>query len=191
MNRNSDWPSSHRQQEGQSPLTCAMCGLAQIESTVIEEPFVYGSGSDTVTLSARIPIRKCLACGFEFTDADAEDARHEAVCRHLGVLTPSEIVELRQSYSLSRSDFTRLTRLGEATLARWERGALIQNLAYDRYLRLLMVPAVLQILQAIEGGASLPLKAQLGATSSPVFRSLSPERQSQLSQGGFVLRRAA
>jgi DNA-binding transcriptional regulator YiaG len=88
-------------------------------------------------LTARVPLRTCTKCGFEYFDEEAEDARHAAVCRHLGVQTPAEIEALRKKYGLSRVEFADLTQLGEATIARWERGALIQNAANDRYLYLL------------------------------------------------------
>ena len=48
-----------------------------------------------------------------------------------------EIKALREKLGLSRTEFARLTRLGEATIARWERGELIQNAGNDSLLRLL------------------------------------------------------
>jgi len=92
-------------------------------------------------LSARIPVRRCEECGNQFLDAEAEDLMHEAVCRHLGVMTSSEVRAIRrQSGRLSRAEFARITRLGEATIGRWERGELIQNAAYDQLLYLLTFP---------------------------------------------------
>jgi transcriptional regulator with XRE-family HTH domain len=103
----------------------------------MEETFPYGVGHNRVELTAHVPVRSCAACSFEYYDGEAEDARHEAVCRYLGVQTPAEIETLRKSLHLSRADFADLTQLGEATIARWERGALIQNAANDSYLYLL------------------------------------------------------
>lgn len=40
---------------------------------------------------------------------------------------------------MTRAQFSEITGLGEATLARWEAGAVIQNRANDRYLRLLKI----------------------------------------------------
>ncbi len=64
--------------------------------------------------------------------------RHEAECRRLGVLTPAEIRALRKDYDMSRAEFARVTGFGEATLARWERGEVIQNTSNDSFLRMLM-----------------------------------------------------
>ena len=51
---------------------------------------------------------------------------------------------------MSRTDFAELTGFGEATLNRWERGAVIQNRANDRYLRLLESPDILDRLRKTE-----------------------------------------
>jgi DNA-binding transcriptional regulator YiaG len=70
-------------------------------------------------------------------DREAEDLSHEEVCRHLDVLTPAQIKALRELYQLTQAQFSKITKLGEATLSRWERGILVQNNAYDNYLYLL------------------------------------------------------
>lgn len=129
------------------PVACANCGSEDITTSVENDEFVYGVGSDAVKLAVQLPARTCNKCGFKFTDYAAEKVQHEAVCRHLGVLTPDEIREIRESYGLSRADFAQITQLGVATLARWERGELIQNAAYNQFLYLLKAPANLRRLQ--------------------------------------------
>jgi putative zinc finger/helix-turn-helix YgiT family protein len=120
-----------------SKPTCPVCEAGDTLTSFEEERFTYGIGDRALELTARIPVRRCTVCGFEFTDDEADIARHEAVCRHLAVLTPAEIQRIRDRHSLSRAEFARLTRIGEASLARWEKGLLIQNAATDSYLRLL------------------------------------------------------
>ncbi len=119
-------------------LSCPECESKRITTENIKHRFPYGKDADAVELSACIPVRRCGECGDEFLDSEADDLMHEAVCHHLHVMTPSEVQAIRkQCVGLSRAEFTRITRLGEATLARWERGALIQNAAYDQFLYLL------------------------------------------------------
>jgi DNA-binding transcriptional regulator YiaG len=84
-----------------------------------------------------VPVHSCAICGFEFTDDKAEDARDLAVRRYLRVMTPDQIRAIRESYGLSRREFGSLTRIGEASLARWETGEIIQNAGYDQFLYLL------------------------------------------------------
>ncbi|SRR6266545_3764227 len=119
---------------------CPNCDSNRVETRNIVDKFQYGSGAKAASLEAKIPFRRCADCKFEFTDSEAEDLRHEAICRHLGVMTPAEIVALRKRYNLTRAEFADKTRIGEASLARWETGELIQNPANDMYMYLLSFP---------------------------------------------------
>jgi DNA-binding transcriptional regulator YiaG len=116
---------------------CPNCGSKNINTRLLVDRFTYGSGADAVQLKANIPFHRCTDCTFEYTDSEAEDIRHEAVCRHLGVMVPAEVLDLRSSYGLTRAEFAEATRIGEASLARWETGQVIQNPANDSFLYLL------------------------------------------------------
>jgi len=117
---------------------CDCCGVHALRSELRNEYFNYKSeNGEVVKLSALVPVWSCDACGDGFTDFRAEDLRHEAVCRYLGRLTPSELRDLRENYQCSQGEWARLTGLGVASIKRWESGALIQSLSNDRYLRLL------------------------------------------------------
>jgi len=135
MNRDV-WPESESHIHGDK-VVCSDCGGDNITTTQEEYKFTYGIGDSAVELSAWVPLRKCNDCGSTFLDDDAEDACHEAVCHHLRVMTPSQIKDLRALYGLTQARFSEITKLGEATLSRWERGTIIQNQAYDNYLYLL------------------------------------------------------
>jgi len=63
------------------------------------------------------------------------------------VITARQIRALRESYKLSRREFGALTRIGEASLARWESGEIIQSFGYDQFLYLLSFPENLQRLR--------------------------------------------
>jgi putative zinc finger/helix-turn-helix YgiT family protein len=118
-------------------LICPDCGSSNIETRQKDYVFPYGSGENKVELAANVPVRSCSDCGFSFIDSAAEDICHNAVCQHLGVMTPLQIRDLRNLYGLTQAQFSEITKLGEATLSRWERGIVIQNQAYDNYLYLL------------------------------------------------------
>lgn len=134
---NANQTAEERRLEDKETPVCPECGHSEIDTRWEDCPFTYGSGADAVEIPVRLPVRKCRKCGFEFFDEEAEDLRHEAVCRHLGRLTPQQIKDLREKYSFSRADLERLTGLGEASIARWERGELIQNAGNDSLLWLL------------------------------------------------------
>lgn len=118
-----------------SECACFECG-APADTRWREHVFPYGAGASAVELNVTLPVRVCRSCGFEFLDHEAETLQHEAVCAHLGVLTPQEIRGIRRMHGMSRAEFSRVTGLGEATLNRWENAILIQNAANDRCLRL-------------------------------------------------------
>ncbi len=125
--------------EASGTVTCPHCE-GGVETIMHNDVFRYGAGESAVDLAVILPVRRCSSCGVEFLDHEAERVKQEALCRHFGVLTPWEIREIRLRHGLSRAGFAKLTGLGEATLGRWEAGALIQTLANDRYLRLLAEP---------------------------------------------------
>ena len=119
---------------------CNICGDSAITLSLEKESFVYGSGQESVTLSVDVPVHHCAKCKNSFTEEDASDIRHNAVCKHLGIYTPNEIRTLREKYHLSQSEFSEITKIGKASLARWEGGVLIQNLSNDNLLYLLSFP---------------------------------------------------
>jgi len=116
---------------------CPACGAKKLTTHEKEYAFPYGSGAAEVELSAQVPVKVCRDCGFSFTDIAAEEACHDAICRHLGVMTPTQIRALREMLEMTQAEFAAATGLGEATLSRWERGTVIQNQGYDNYLYLL------------------------------------------------------
>ena len=128
---------------------CPQCGEHSITTYWHNDSFTYGSGDSAVTLHVELPVRRCGSCDLEFLDHEGERLRHEAVCQHLGVLSPTEIFDIRKRFGMTRAAFAELSGLGEATLNRWENGAVVQNRANDRYLRLLALPGVMQSLRGL------------------------------------------
>ena len=116
---------------------CANCSSEKTVSRREKEAFDYRHGDEVVSLMADVTVYTCQTCGFQFLDSSSEDARHDAVCRFLGVLTPAEVKTVRVQLGLSRREMSEVSKIGEASLARWESGALIQTAAYDNYLYLL------------------------------------------------------
>jgi DNA-binding transcriptional regulator YiaG len=126
----------------QFPLAHAKCPSCE-RNTITTQPqveeFPYGDGASAVILTATVPVHTCANCGIEYTGREAEVIRHEAVCVHLGVLPPRLVKEIRKKFG-SRTEFSRLTGIGEASIGRWEAGLQIQNLAMDLLLRLVSEP---------------------------------------------------
>jgi putative zinc finger/helix-turn-helix YgiT family protein len=151
---------------------CVACGSTDITRETVEETLEYGSGPSPAQIKVSVPVLRCVACGAEYGGSEAEDIRHEGVCRHLGVLSPKQILAIRSQRGLSRQKFAELTRLGVATLARWESGEVIQNPAMDAYLRLIARPDIFQLLESNALGdraESLDSSASLDTTRFPTL----------------------
>lgn len=117
--------------------------------------FTYGTGESAFDVRVDVPVRRCNPCDFEYLDEVGEDLKHTALCEHFGVLPPDEIRRIREHHGMTRARFAEVTGIGEASLHRWENGLNIQTHAYDRYLRLLALPGIMQHLKEIvERGAS-------------------------------------
>lgn len=151
-----------------------------------ETTFRYGEGDSAVDILVDLPVRVCGACGFEYIDQEGERRKHEALCRHFGVLTPHEIREIRSTRGMSRAAFAELTGLGEATIGRWERGAGIQSLANDRYLRLLGQANGVAHLSTLLRSSHAPEERP-----RPRFRSLVETKRVRVAQQSFELRKVA
>lgn len=134
-----------------SGFTCPDCSGHSYTTVLHNDVFEYGDGESRETLYAKVPVHCCDSCDFEFLGREGRLIKHEAVCRHLGLLAPTEIQGIRERHGMSRTAFAEITGFGEATLNRWERGAVIQNRANDRYLRLTKSPDVLNRLRRILG----------------------------------------
>lgn len=132
-----------------SDQKCEFCGSCQLACRQKTEQFEYGFGDHRVTLSAFVPVLHCLNCDEQYTDQRAEQIRNDAVCLHLGRLTPNDLKEMRNKLGYSQEKWAQLTGIGVASIKRWESGNQIQGTASDRYLRLLKVPGVLDELRIL------------------------------------------
>lgn len=173
-------------------LVCLNCGSRSVRTEVIEQTFPYGVGEDEVTLQASVPVRKCADCGFSYTDEEGEDARHEAVCRHLGVMTPREIVGVWKRLGMSVAEFARLTGIGAASLHRWESGALIQNTANDQFLFLMTFRDNVERLKSRDRKAPVPEFADSERSAAPLrhpkFRTITASDDLRRVASKFALR---
>ena len=127
-------------------FTCPDCEGHSFTTVLHNDEFKYGAGDSAVTLRAQVPVHCCASCDFEFLGREGRLIKHEAVCRHLDLLTPTEIRSIRESHGMSRTAYAEVTGFGEATLNRWENGAMIQNREDNHYLRLLESPGILRSL---------------------------------------------
>ena len=148
-------------------LTCPDCDSSSVAELWKEQQFSYGAGDKAVSLSAWMPVLQCSTCGFQYSDERGETARHEAVCAHLGVLTPKEIVAIREHLNLTRAEFASLLGVGQASLQRWESASLIQSVSLDRLIRLTQTVENVTFLRRLSEKRS-PSSADISASSNVI-----------------------
>ncbi len=117
---------------------CPMCDGASLEESLESEKFAFGDDSEQIDVD--LVVITCSSCGFSFTDARAETARHDAACRHFGLLTPDQIRAVRMELSMSRREFNEAYGIPPASMERWENGKIIQSRSLDTLLRALQDP---------------------------------------------------
>jgi putative zinc finger/helix-turn-helix YgiT family protein len=161
---------THPQPAAKKRSRCPVCGRADLEPRTRTERFTYEDGARVVEVVAEnVPVEVCPACGETYSGPAAWSIRDEATCRALGLLTPSQLRELRAGLRLSPAQLAELVGLDEPTLTAWETGRAMPNRAADRLLRLLAAhPETIQFLSELPG---LPNGVQHAPTPAPTARS--------------------
>jgi putative zinc finger/helix-turn-helix YgiT family protein len=145
-----------------SSLTCPACGKEDVSTRNETEEFVFRSGGVDYPVTAIYPVHQCSSCGEAFLGEAAETARHAAVCAAMKRLAPAEIIGIRSALNLSRKALADLAGFGEASLARWESGELIQSESNDSLLRLLLVEGNVRALAELRGGSTMSFARRAG-----------------------------
>lgn len=173
--------------EPQQP--CAQCGARAVDTIEQRQTFRYGTGESAADLTVDLPVRRCATCGFEFLDGESEGIKLEAICEHLGVLSPAGIRRIRERYGMTQAEFAKVTGLGTASLVRWENGSMNHTRAYDRYIRLLESPDVMRRLRRLAEPAVR--RAPLPIAAGGRWRACEDTDALRQQQSSFALRRAA
>lgn len=115
---------------------CPQCDSEEVATNWVDDVITWGSGDLESRIPVSVPVRMCSVCDLQYMDEHGERLRHEAICRHLGVLSPAEIRSIRRGHGMSRSAFAHATGLDEAAIRRWESGIAVQSHDDDRRLRI-------------------------------------------------------
>ncbi len=119
------------------PKKCAACGGPVAESVGTLPFSVRGETLEVPGVNHGA----CGECGEVYLSLDAaERLQAEAVRMSKaarGLLSPSEIREIRRSFAMSQAAFEGLLGVGPKTVIRWEKGTVFQGATADRLMRLL------------------------------------------------------
>jgi putative zinc finger/helix-turn-helix YgiT family protein len=131
---------------------CPACGADRLEevngdfTTQIEGP----DGKPLALSVPHVTWRHCASCDEDFLDDHASEAITAAHRAALKLLTAEEIRSLRHRLGKTQTEMSELLGIGEKTYCRWESGTHFQSEAFDRYLRLLEEPSVVDLLNQIK-----------------------------------------
>jgi putative zinc finger/helix-turn-helix YgiT family protein len=104
---------------------CPVCGIER-DTEVIEREEVSNIRGDEIRTISKIRI--CSVCKEELFDEDLDEENikraYDVYRERHGILSPEEIKNIRESYGLSQRAFAKLLGIGEASIARYETGAL-------------------------------------------------------------------
>jgi putative zinc finger/helix-turn-helix YgiT family protein len=147
----------------QKSSVCLVCGAGQLKEVRGEfRTQIEGPDGHPITLSVpELVWRHCDSCGEDLLDDNASEAITTAHRAALKLLTAGEIRSLRQRLDKTQAQMGELLGIGEKTYCRWESGTHFQSEAFDRYLRLLETPEVVELLTEIK------LQKQGAAKSAP------------------------
>lgn len=118
-------------------MRCMECGGVLIE-TVENVTTTFKGESFRVE---GVPHYKCESCGSVEYDADAMEKMtaevNELYRKRKGLLSPSEVKQVRKMLGLTQEEFQALLGVGKTTVSRWERGRIVQGKPEDNLMRLL------------------------------------------------------
>ena len=125
-------------------MYCPTCeDWRETKAETREETYTVRGSEIRVPVAAHV----CVVCGEAIGSDDEDqavlDAVHAAYRREEDLLTPERIKAIRQRYRLSQRSFANLLGMGEATINRYENGAL-QDPAHDTAIRACEKPEVLR-----------------------------------------------
>lgn len=104
---------------------CPVCGTEK-ETEVIEKEEISNIRGDEIRTVSKI--RVCSECREELFDEllDEENIKraYDAYRKKNDILSPEDIKSIRELYGLSQKAFAKILNIGEASIARYETGAL-------------------------------------------------------------------
>lgn len=164
---------------------CPDCGHGPLERRRVRHTWHEGV-DEKREYAADLDVVACPSCGCEVIDEYARRQQHEVWCRENGLLGPAEIRALRKSLGLSTESFAALLGVGQASISRWERGILVQNVANDRLMKLLRIGGNVRELARL-AGVSVPDTAGGPANWKPRLSGhFTPDAETYRRQAVFV-----
>lgn len=120
---------------------CVVCGHGPLNHE--QQSSEFDVRGETIRLD--LPVTVCPACGTSEVEDDLDPAAmaFAEYRKRRGLLTPEQVREIRERYSLSQKSFAALLGMSEATINRYEGGGL-QDDTHDQVIRACGDPDVMR-----------------------------------------------
>jgi putative zinc finger/helix-turn-helix YgiT family protein len=119
------------------PWKCGRCGARSVVPAIVS--YTSQIEHDGRAYSVTVPdleIPRCSKCAAMVRDDAANRRISLTLRRQLGLLTPEQIRQNRESLGLTQKQLASRLGIAEATLSRWETGGQIQQRSMDKLMRL-------------------------------------------------------
>jgi putative zinc finger/helix-turn-helix YgiT family protein len=152
LDKPSPLPDSDLQPRGRGrEEQCPVCLAMSVRPEVLA--YTASVKHDGVLHAIEIPaleVSRCHTCGELIFDDHVDDQINAALRSYLKLLTPAQIRAAREKLQLTQAELAEKLGVAEATVSRWETGALIQSRAVDNLMRVYFaVPRAREILNGI------------------------------------------
>ena len=118
------------------PRFCGECGQERVTPRqLFYNAKIKHDGQLYQFLIEALPIDQCESCGEQWFTLDTDEALQAGLRKHLGLLSPDEIVKRLQELGLSHTAFARRIGVPSETLAHWLSGHAVQNRMMDDLMR--------------------------------------------------------
>jgi len=162
---------------------CPSCGNGILNKVHGQYETVFNDGEDERSLQVPgVDWLECPACGETLLGNIALKKIDQAKYEALGLLSPSDILALREKFGKTQEEMADILRVGSKTYCRWENGHFFQTKANDNYLRLVfwLVENVVDPVQVLAGLSLTPSpkgKTPMKATSTHFIQRFMSTRQ--------------
>lgn len=132
--------------------SCVVCGKGQLTRKVIQEVFEYKGKKKTVSNYCVYECNKCKEVLVDSKTIRSKEKILTDIRREIdGLLTSSEIVQIRKNLGKTQQEMAKIFGVGEKNFARYENGQVTQSKPMDNLLRVLdKYPIVLNIFKPEE-----------------------------------------
>jgi hypothetical protein len=118
------------------PWTCPACGHRTVVNSECAYPVEGRHDNKPYNFTIQnLHAPKCSDCGEVVFDAETHDQIAQAIRRHIGLLSPDEILRNIETLGLLQRELADEIGVSEETLSRWVTGAIIQSCNNDKRLR--------------------------------------------------------